>query len=123
VRKLFYDAHCGVVLNVAIQDHKTKTSPAKAQYAFVEFAHINSVTLALDLSASGRAKVDGQKVRIYRVGTQNKISQSETAAAREAPREERAPRGGAGRGGRAPSSRGGRGGSRGGGRGGGRGRR
>jgi hypothetical protein len=34
VRKLFYDAHCGVVLNVSIQDHKTKTSPAKAQYAF-----------------------------------------------------------------------------------------
>lgn len=76
VRKLFYDAHCGVVLNVSIQDHKTKLSPAKAHYAFgmdfhkclslgielilsllVEFAHVNSVLLALDLSASGKVIV------------------------------------------------------------------
>jgi len=34
VRKLFYDAHCGVVLNVTIQDHKVKVNPAKARYAF-----------------------------------------------------------------------------------------
>jgi len=78
VRKLFYDAHCGVVLNVTIQDHKVKVNPAKARYAFVEFAHINSVSLALDLSARGKAKVDGQKVRIYRVGTQTKNVQSES---------------------------------------------
>lgn len=34
VRKLFYESHCGVVLNVAIQDHKNKMSNAKAHYAF-----------------------------------------------------------------------------------------
>jgi len=72
VKKLFYDNHCGVVLNVSIHDHKRKAGPTKAKYAFVEFAHSNSVVLALDLSTNGRARVNHQKVQIYRVGTQNK---------------------------------------------------
>ena len=48
------------------------TKPPALRYAFVEFAHSNSVVLALDLSTSGRARVSHQKVYIYRVGTQVK---------------------------------------------------
>lgn len=55
-----------MVLNVSIHDHKRAAGTSKAEYAFVEFAHANSVVLALDLSSSGRARVSQQKVYIYR---------------------------------------------------------
>jgi len=100
VKKLFYDNHCGVVLNVSIHDHARKAGPTKAKYAFVEFAHSNSVVLALDLSSSGKARVNHQKVYIYRVGTQ--VKQLDTGRAGNT----RGPAA-AGRGGPTPAGRGG----------------
>lgn len=99
VKKVFYDNHCGVVLNVSIHDHKRKAGSNKAKYAFVEFAHSNSVALALDLSSCGKARVNHQKVYIYRVGTGSK--QLEVAGQGRAAKQ---PPAFGGRGGRQPAA-------------------
>jgi Ran GTPase-activating protein (RanGAP) involved in mRNA processing and transport len=50
LKKLFYSKKCGAITSITIEKHrKRKASFAKANYAFIEFAHKDSVELAVDL--------------------------------------------------------------------------
>jgi len=116
IKKFFLDNNCGVVSDVDLHDHKRTEGGTKYRYAFVEFAHKNSVELALSLPPS-KAKILSKRIGVYRAGSQTKgeIVTEDT--------NQRAERGGGSSRGRGASrgGRGGRGGSRSGSRGGGRG--
>ncbi|KAL0492005.1 hypothetical protein AKO1_010097 [Acrasis kona] len=71
LKKLFYSNKCGVCLNVNIFKHKEKAVFAKGCYAFVEFAHPDSVQAAMRLSSNGLNRITGKEVRITRAGIQN----------------------------------------------------
>lgn len=48
---MFYSKKCGAIINVVIGKHKKrKASYAKANYAFIEFAHKDSVEVGLSYS-------------------------------------------------------------------------
>ena len=68
VKKQFYDMLCGEIESVSIYSHK-RAGTKKEKFAFVEFAHKNSVDLALDRKSIW---VDKKRVNIYRVGSGNK---------------------------------------------------
>lgn len=68
LKKLFYDHKCGVILSVNIHSHKKRMRFDQAKYAFVEFAHPDSVTLARNLAHKKLNKIDGATVRIARAG-------------------------------------------------------
>ena len=43
MKKMFYSKKCGAIRSVTIEKHRKKLSRAKAKYALVEFAHLDSV--------------------------------------------------------------------------------
>mmetsp|Transcript_6760 Transcript_6760/g.9828 ORF Transcript_6760/g.9828 Transcript_6760/m.9828 type:complete len:885 (+) Transcript_6760:1253-3907(+) len=68
IKKLFYDNQCGVILSVKIHKHKMVENFGVSKYAFVEFAHPDSVLLARNLSHKGLNVMDGKVVRVVRAG-------------------------------------------------------
>jgi len=72
IKNLFYSNSCGVCLSVSLHTHKVKSGFATAKYAFVEFAHPDSVNLAMQLVHKGKNKIFLTEVRIVRAGVQNK---------------------------------------------------
>ena len=43
LKKLFYSKKCGAIKSVTLENHRKRLSMAKAKYALVEFAHLDSV--------------------------------------------------------------------------------
>ncbi|KAL0483244.1 ubiquitin conjugating enzyme E2 [Acrasis kona] len=68
IKKLFYTNKCGVCLSVNIIKYK---SFKKSKYAFVEFAHPDSVQLAMRLSNKKLNKIAGKTIQIARAGITN----------------------------------------------------
>ncbi|EFC37706.1 predicted protein [Naegleria gruberi] len=55
IKKFFYQHKCGAILNVYIHKHKTPNKKTRLnKYAFVEFAHPDSLQLAIRLRYSNR---------------------------------------------------------------------
>jgi len=73
IKKSLYAAKVGAIKSVHVYEHKTKVSNKSAQYAFVEFAHMDSVQLAMNLVHKGYT-IAGQTVRIQRSGVQGENS-------------------------------------------------
>jgi len=111
VKRLFYQNRCGVILNVSILQHKVPENFQSQKYAFVEFAHPDSVQLAMRLQHQGKNVINNVKVRIAKAGIQQKEEESFKKGPSKKipapPTERRVPRAFGGRGGR-----GGRGGAR-----------
>eukprot|EP01080_Neovahlkampfia_damariscottae_P005218 gene5218-8830_t len=72
IKKLFYSTKCGVCLNVSIYKHKTKKTFSEGKYAFVEFAHVDSVKLACQLIHKKKNHVAQNEIRIAKAGVQDK---------------------------------------------------
>jgi NLR family CARD domain-containing protein 3 len=72
IKKLFYSTKCGVCLNVSIYKHKTKKSFTEGKYAFVEFAHVDSVKLACQLIHKKKNNLASNEIRITKAGVQDK---------------------------------------------------
>jgi Ran GTPase-activating protein (RanGAP) involved in mRNA processing and transport/uncharacterized tellurite resistance protein B-like protein len=70
IKKLFYQNQCGVCLNVSIHTHKKVLNYNKSKYAFLEFAHVDSVALAMRLVNNHKNLIAGNEVRIIRAGVQ-----------------------------------------------------
>lgn len=69
VKKMFYTKKCGAITAVTTEKHiKKKAAFAKAKYALVEFAHKDSVELAVDLMKQQDADIGGFRPRITRAG-------------------------------------------------------
>ena len=43
LKKMFYSKKCGAIKSVTLENHRKRLSMAKAKYALVEFAHLDSV--------------------------------------------------------------------------------
>ncbi|XP_064385052.1 uncharacterized protein LOC135333952 isoform X2 [Halichondria panicea] len=87
IKKMFYSKKCGAIKSVKIEKHrKRKTTFDKAKYALVEFAHKDSVELAIDLVRKGEARIGskGQPI-ISRAGLNSNAAA--TAAAKSVVRE------------------------------------
>lgn len=82
IKKLFYQNKCGVCLNVSIHTHKTNAIFKKSKYAFLEFAHVDSVALAMRLCNAKKNYIAGNEVRIVRAGIQQKDETTEKVAPR-----------------------------------------
>ncbi|KAF0976756.1 hypothetical protein FDP41_004051 [Naegleria fowleri] len=105
IKRLFYQNRCGVILNVSILKHKVAENYQSQKYAFVEFAHPDSVQLAMRLQHQGKNLINNVKVRIAKAGIQQKEEDSSKKKKSTGPtpvRERVARRGGrgGGRGGR-----------------------
>ncbi|KAL9641954.1 hypothetical protein ABK040_004011 [Willaertia magna] len=72
IKRLFYQNHCGVILNVTLLKHKSAPNYHSSKYAFVEFAHPDSVQLAMRLQHKGKNVISGTKIRIAKAGIQQK---------------------------------------------------
>ncbi|KAL9643758.1 hypothetical protein ABK040_016060 [Willaertia magna] len=86
IKRLFYQNHCGVILNVSILKHKSMETFQTSKYAFVEFAHPDSVQLAMRLQHKGKNMLSGTKVRIAKAGIQQKNEMEEIKKKNVAPR-------------------------------------
>lgn len=85
IKKLFYQNKCGVCLNVSIHTHKVNAIFKKSKYAFLEFAHVDSVALAMRLCNAKKNYIAGNEVRIVRAG----IQQKEEVVEKKAPQAQR----------------------------------
>lgn len=75
VKKLFYSKKCGAIKSVKIDVHKKKKAAfAKANYALVEFAHKDSVELAIDLVKRKEAHIGTNQPLITRAGLSTKTA-------------------------------------------------
>jgi len=64
LKKVFYDGGCGAIINVATKPHAKRTSWDKSTYAFIEFAEVDSVLLALDIGVQGNAKIGKARFKV-----------------------------------------------------------
>jgi hypothetical protein len=72
LKKIFYTQKCGVCLNVSIYDFKKKKSKAKAKYAFIEFAHQDSIKLSIQLMHKKNNFISNNKIIIMKAGIEIK---------------------------------------------------
>jgi len=72
LKKIFYTKQCGVCLNVSIYDFKKKLSKQNSKYAFVEFAHSDSVKLSNQLMHQKNNFISNNKITIMKAGIEVK---------------------------------------------------
>lgn len=84
VKEFFqYQKECGLITSIRIKQGKPVESKGNVPniYAVVEFAHVNSVARALRVASKKESMIYGQRVRIYKAGSN--VSQPTNDKSRE----------------------------------------
>lgn len=77
IKKIFVDGGCGAIANVTVFSHKKRQNFNSQKYAFVEFADIDSVEVALDLFAAHKTIIGRQAFKVMQAGKSIKKLQAQ----------------------------------------------